>query len=307
MARMTIALLLLAHPAAGAWRRVADLPFGLSDFTATVVPNFGEVEGRGRIVIVGGCDEDQVVVADPDDIWPFCPSVSNKVLLYDYAADKWSRGNNAPRARYRHAAATDGHKLYVLGGRNVDDGLVPQTDVYDTHTGKWATIAAEVPRSDLGAIWNDAGDVGLLGPHILVAGGYDEKYTVAYTETLKINPETGETTPGANLLTGRGDFGFVSTGDNARAYAVGGYDPADWCTPLASVETLDLNSNWPDFAPSKPLLVGRADKAVAYGEDAISAVGGERNPQCSGSAPQDDVEKLGVYPAVLKATSDRVD
>ena len=25
-------------------------------------------------------------------------------------------------------------------------------------------------------------------------------------------------------------------------------------------------------------------------------VGGERNPQCSGSAPQDDVEKLGVHP-----------
>jgi hypothetical protein len=41
-------------------------------------------------------------------------------------------------------------------------------------------------------------------------------------------------------------------------------------------------------------LVGRADKAVAYGEDALFAVGGERNPQCSGSAPQDDVEKLGA-------------
>ena len=44
------------------------------------------------------------------------------------------------------------------------------------------------------------------------------------------------------------------------------------------------------------MLVGRADKAVAYGEDALFAVGGERNPQCSGSAPQDDVEKLGVHP-----------
>ena len=53
MARIAIALLLLAHSAAGAWRRVADLPFALSDFTATLVPN------RGRIVIVGGCDEDQ--------------------------------------------------------------------------------------------------------------------------------------------------------------------------------------------------------------------------------------------------------
>ena len=40
--------------------------------------------------------------------------------------------------------------------------------------------------------------------------------------------------------------------------------------------------------------MGRADKAVAYGEDALFAVGGERNPQCSGSAPQDDVEKLGA-------------
>ena len=295
MARIAIALLLLAHSAAGAWRRVADLPFALSDFTATLVPN------RGRIVIVGGCDEDQVA----EDEWTFCPSISKKVLLYDYAADTWSRGLDAPRERYRHAAATDGQKLYVLGGRDVAENLVPQTDVYDTDTGKWATIAAEVPRSDLGAIWNDAGDLGLLGPHIFVAGGYDKEYTVAYTETLKINPETGDITPGANLLTGRGDFGFVSTGDNARAYAVGGYDPADWCTPLASVETLDLNSNWPDFAPSKPLLVGRADKAVAYGEDAIFAVGGERNPQCSGSAPQDDVEKLGVYLAVWKSTRHR--
>ena len=95
-------------------------------------------------------------------------------------------------------------------------------------------------------------------------------YSVAFTDTLKINPETGETTPGANLLTGRGDFGFVSTGANARAYAVGGFNSADFCTPLSSVETLDLNSNWPDFAPSKPLLVGRADKAVAYGDSTRS-------------------------------------
>ncbi len=112
-----------------------------------------------------------------------------------------------------------------------------------------------MPRSDLGAIWNDAGDLGLLGPHIFVAGGYNADYSVAFTDTLKINPETGETTPGANLLTGRGDFGFVSTGANARAYAVGGFSSDDFCTPLSSVETLDLNSNWPDFAPSKPLLV----------------------------------------------------
>ena len=53
-----LALFLLARSAAGAWRPVADLPFGLSDFTATVVPNFGEVEGRGRIVIV--CVESNV-------------------------------------------------------------------------------------------------------------------------------------------------------------------------------------------------------------------------------------------------------
>ncbi len=245
MARIAIALLLLAHSAAGAWRRVADLPFALSDFTATLVPN------RGRIVIVGGCDEDQVA----EDEWTFCPSISKKVLLYDYAADTWSRGLDAPRERYRHAAATDGRKLYVLGGRDVAENLVPRTDVYDTDTGKWATIAAEVPRSDLGAIWNDAGDLGLLGPHIFVAGGYNADYSVAFTDTLKINPETGETTPGANLLTGRGDFGFVSTGANARAYAVGGFSSDDFCTPLSSVETLDLNSNWPDFAPSKPLLV----------------------------------------------------
>ena len=97
--------------------------------------------------------------------------------------------------------------------------------------------------------------MGLLGPHIFVAGGYNADYSVAFADTLKINPETGETTPGANLLTGRGDFGFVSTGANARAYAVGGFNSADFCTPLSSVETLDLNSNWPDFAPSKPLLV----------------------------------------------------
>ena len=119
MARIAIALLLLAHSAAGAWRRVADLPFALPDFTATLVPN------RGRIIIVGGCDEDQVA----EDEWTFCPSISKKVLLYDYAADAWSRGLDAPRERYRHAAATDGQKLYVLGGRDVAENLVPETDV----------------------------------------------------------------------------------------------------------------------------------------------------------------------------------
>ena len=100
-----------------------------------------------------------------------------------------------------------------------ESNLVPQTDVYDTHTGKWATIAAEVPRSDLGAIWNDAGDVGLLGPHILVAGGYDEKYTVAYTETLKINPETGTAAEDDPRLFGGWMFAS-SPGLNAMEHAI---------------------------------------------------------------------------------------
>ena len=135
MARIAIALLLLSHSAAGAWRRVADLPFALSDFTATLVPN------RGRIVIVGGCDEDQVA----EDEWTFCPSISKKVLLYDYAADTWSRGLDAPRERYRHAAATDGQKLYVLGGRDVAENLVPQTDVCAESASAFKCLSCSTP------------------------------------------------------------------------------------------------------------------------------------------------------------------
>ena len=63
----------LARVTASASHPTHYLPFGLSDFTATVVPN------RGRIIIVGGCDEDQVA----EDEWTFCPSISKKVLLYD--------------------------------------------------------------------------------------------------------------------------------------------------------------------------------------------------------------------------------
>ena len=296
MSSALVACLALAVPRAaahGAWRAVEPMPVALSDFTATPATT---ADGDDVVVVVGGCDDHQVS-CDWWDGCSYCPSVAATARAFDVAADAWVDLAAPPRPRYRHAAAYDAENnlVYVVGGRDVDDGLVDAVDIYDVAADAWTTLpGVAVARSDLGAV--------VHGGALLVAGGYDLNYT-AYATTLRVDVDSGAMTEGPPLLEARGDFGFALLGD--VAYAVGGWSHEDWCAPLASVEALDLAADGAAFGAAAPLAVARGDKALASTGEALYVVGGEHNNGCAtGSAPVDDVEALGDGAAAWSVEAD---
>lgn len=265
------------------WSSEAPIPVQLSDMSATTV---GDV-----VYLIGGCDQDQIA-CDWWDGCSYCPSVSAGVWAYTPATDMWAGRTvvqDAPRARYRHAAtAVSDRYIYVLGGRDAYDGLIAAVDVLDTTTGTWSTLANDwaVPRSDLAAFFSD--------PYVYAVGGYTELSYVAQNTSGVYDVDAGAWVSAdanwavAPMLESRGDFGVVA-GDDGLFYAIGGWSHLDWCNPLQTVEAYDPAAN--TWTAVSSLLVGRGDKAVGTLHGRIFAIGGEHNNGCaSGSTPVHDVE-----------------
>ena len=118
---------------------------------------------------------------------------------------------NAPRSRYRHSAAVLGKKIFVVGGRDLNDDIVQAVDVLDTSTGTWETLpwTWTTPKSD-----NDAFT---MNGYIYAVGGYYADYTVTRTTDI-LDPDAGWTLGSAHVSIAemneaRGDFALVEGGD----------------------------------------------------------------------------------------------
>lgn len=100
------------------------LPEALSDFTAVLD------EENGRAYLAGGCNA-------PDgnrfaeDVGGFvCESISSKMYIFDLVS--WNFTETAspmPVARYRHASVFVNNQVWLVGGRDLEDFLLPSVDV----------------------------------------------------------------------------------------------------------------------------------------------------------------------------------
>lgn len=97
------------------------LPKPLSDHTATI--------WNGLIYIAGGCDSPYVF--DQRTFTYTCSSVSESFFVFDPSQyiDHFSSLENLPRPRYRHTSVILDNQIWLVGGRNVDGGLVEFVDV----------------------------------------------------------------------------------------------------------------------------------------------------------------------------------
>ena len=184
------------------WSRRADLPKSLSDMTANTVGD--------KIYIFGGCDGDQIGY--------ICTSINSKVIIYDpisnHFADSSAIVLNSPHERYRHAAAVVGVKVYLIGGRDLQDGLVEVVDVFDTEENSWSlSFRWTAARSDLDSFVSSAGLVHSVG-------GYNAAYE-ATASTDMLDPGEGDSAGWALASAGRtiadmtverGDFAIVEDG-----------------------------------------------------------------------------------------------
>jgi N-acetylneuraminic acid mutarotase len=145
---------------------------------------------------------------------------------YDPASDTWlaTATDDAPRARYDHAAVWTGNEMIVWGGRN-EIAELAEGKRYDPATDQWISMsdASVAARSSFSAVWS--------GSEMLVVGrpaGIAERYdptTDTWQTTSNINDPPGLYYPAS-----------VWTGTEWFVWARGGfrYDPAqDFWTDVA--------------------------------------------------------------------------
>ena len=100
------------------------MPVARSSHTAVVVD--------GKIYVVGGeigDDEDGAVITD-------------RVDMYDPAADSWQQMAAMPTARNSHAAAVVDGKIYVSGGLSRRAEYLDALEAYDPVADTWTTLAS---------------------------------------------------------------------------------------------------------------------------------------------------------------------
>jgi len=263
------------------WEKTTPLPYPISDMSAVTV---GE-----KIYLMGGCIADQPYIKELG--FTICPKITNKGLAFVPATKKFEVLPPAPTPRYRHAAVALGGKIYIAGGRSVDDKLIKNIDVFDTVSGTWGTaIPWSGARSDNAAIAD--------GNNLVLVGGYNYNYTVSdatkRVQVVKVEDgkppvwlqtdcwlqDVSKRDAACNakgygdLQVSRGDVAAVA-GADGQAYLVGGKDPVDFCPGLETVEVFDTETKKWSIHPSKK-KVGRSDNALAFHNGHIVVVGGER-------------------------------
>ena len=125
-------------PISGAWTRVASLPVALSSHTAAVVD--------GKIYVLGG-ERRELDDDEDDDV----RKLSDRVYVYDPAADSWQQMATMLTPRYVLSAAVLDGKIYVTGGRRYgeDDDPSDVLEAYEPVTNTWTTLATlSQPRVD---------------------------------------------------------------------------------------------------------------------------------------------------------------
>jgi len=251
------------------WERQADMIFARSDMVAVVVGD--------DFYLMGGCDGNQSVVTNQ------CPSITDDFTMYNFASDQFSPLPNAPRPRYRYAAAAVGDKIFYIGGRDLVDNVIPEVDVYDITLGTWSVLPDQggvTSVSDASAF--------VIDSKLYVSGGYSAGYA-PLASTMVLDTTANQLIFSADLVADK----LIAAGDNGAlavgkyAYVFGGFG-SDWSAPIASVECYDSVLNtWSSLAD---MVSARADMAFAVVNTTLFVIGGETKDSIGNSVALANVE-----------------
>ena len=213
------------------WEVRADIPYRVQEIYPAL--------HQGRIYLAGGLSPD-VDAADQ--------GISDRVYVYDPAADQWSEGPSLPEPRHHPYLVSTGAELFAIGGFVAANGgrwsastdilrldeasgswlkvaelLTPQSETVAAYVGGLIYIATgRAPTGSANAEWNDQGDVASLQV-------FDtESYGVAFSATASVprNSGAGAVIDGKLYVVG----GRVVGGGNVATNEV--FDPATgtWTT-----------------------------------------------------------------------------
>jgi hypothetical protein len=225
---------------------------------------------KGLVYIAGGCNSTNGNEYLADAGLFVCLSITDTFYSFDIHTKEFTALAPLLQERYRHGAAYVQNQIWLIGGRDAEDNLIPQVDVYDIATNTWSTLGdlpSAYQTSDHGAFADDT--------HVYIVGGYTQNYT-AHNATVRLTSATNATLVldrMASIRQSRGDITGVS--DGTFAYISGGFTHDNsFCEPLDSVERYSFTQDyWETIAP---LNIARADKALVAMNGRLFAIGGER-------------------------------
>eukprot|EP00730_Choanoeca_flexa_P010368 TRINITY_DN17660_c0_g1_i1.p1 TRINITY_DN17660_c0_g1~~TRINITY_DN17660_c0_g1_i1.p1 ORF type:complete len:404 (+),score=66.43 TRINITY_DN17660_c0_g1_i1:91-1302(+) len=236
----------------GTWARSDPMPLSRSDMAVVTVDST-------TAYILGGCTGRQKFF----DPFYGCESLASYDLTYSASSNSFERlPSAAPFPRARHAAFYMDNKIYVVGGRHLNDSVVSQTHVYDTTAQAWTSQPSGVALSDLTSF--------VLDGIAYVVGGYNQDYT-ASARLYRYSPNNGMFVDTDLPMTfARGDI--TSAVWRGRAYVFGGWsDINGFAQPFNDVHVFD-GAAWQAFSP---LVQARGDKAAAMFNNRLHVIGGE--------------------------------
>lgn len=153
----------------------------------------GAVLHDGEIILIAGITNGH---SDGHVAW---------VDAFNPRTGQWRRLPDAPRARDHFHAAIIDNKIYVAGGRRSSyatgqtfELTVPEVDVFDLATNRWATLppSGNLPTQRAGAA------AAVVGERLLIIGG-ESAQPLAHADVESLDPSTGQWTSLAPLSMGR--------------------------------------------------------------------------------------------------------
>ena len=149
------------------------------------------------IYLIGGCQSDYISYLNPNaldgvEVPPGkpkpkpqtqyrCAEVSDEVTFYDPESDWFSPRNRMDRSRHRHVGVGVSGTIWVVGGRDGSDHVVPEVEVYDPGCEHWVTLGTlppDIAVSDAARFVDEE--------NLYIAGGYNELY-VAQRTVIRID------------------------------------------------------------------------------------------------------------------------
>ncbi|EFC41189.1 hypothetical protein NAEGRDRAFT_70995 [Naegleria gruberi] len=264
------------------WEKKQNMLTKRSDLSAQTIGNL--------IYLTGGCTSNQPIAKDAT-----CPSITNSMEIYNPQTNSFTFGKAMPRPRYRHTTvAIQNRYLFVIGGRDLNENIITQVDVFDTVNGNWtihnATLTSDCCSDSIAFVLKDSNG----NENIYLPGGYYANYTTS-GKVLQLTTKNG-------VYSGTFQSGLVSDmnvkrGDsmtltyNNKAYVIGGFLEDNFCKPITTVEVYDSSTN--KWTITSPLSHERADGAAIMVGSALFVLGGEsKDKSCNVSLPVSDVEKF---------------
>lgn len=215
----------------------------------TARSEIGAAHINGKIYVVGGIDA--------------YGRALRSMEVYDIASDAWSNGPSLPQALHHPAVATDGERLYVIGGffGTVKFTPVDTAYVFDPAANRW---------SELGRLENfrGAAAAAVAGGKLLVFGGAD---LAGQTASLEIyDAERGRWFAGPSVPTVREHLAAAVAGETV--YALGGRTSFPDGN-AASAEAYDPGAG--KWTRLKPMMKARSGFGAASVSGRVYVFGGE--------------------------------